>query len=275
MNKPKKKKMDIRDIKEEVVYPKPYALSEIFALQKVLLESYIKIEGMPRYPIDINTKESQKLLKDFSGRIIEELGEGFESYLTMMDMFHSGIDEDQMVPFLQNFNEEIADAIHFWLELMVYSGYELSMMNQWLLGYTGTDFSKADGLATWFSLGKTLVEADQQGLQLACRMVIEDKDLNDEFLVGGRKLSNKHKDIMKIYLWDITYWLQMARNTLKNKPWKQSQMMTDGNLYEKALREATVALFKFCAFVELTPESFFLIYYKKNKVNQFRIASKY
>jgi hypothetical protein len=275
MNKSKQKKMDIRDIKDEVRYPGPTTLSELFVLQKVLLESYIKIEGMPRYPIDINTKESQKLLKDFSGRIIEEFGEGFESYLTMMDMFHRGDDESLMVPFLQNFNEEIADAIHFWLELMVYSGYEVTKMNQWLTHYTGNDYSKADGLKTYFYLGQTLVNADMQGLKLACRMVIEDKDLNDEFLVGGRKLSNRHKDLMKIYLWDITYWLQMARNTLKNKPWKQSQMLTDGNIYELALREATVALFKFCAFVELTPESFFLIYYKKNKVNQFRIASKY
>lgn len=275
MNKSKKKKMDIRDIKETVPYPGQYALSEIFALQKVILESYIKIEGMPRYPLDINSKESQKLLKDFSGRFIEELGEGFESYLTMVDMFHRGDDESLMIPFLQNFNEEISDAIHFWLELMVFSGYEVPKMNQWLKEYSGNDYSKADTLKTYFSLGQALVDDDLKGLILPCRMVIEDADLQDEFLVGGRKLSNKHKDLMKVYLWDITYWLQMSRNTLKNKPWKQSQMLTDRNLYELAIREATVALFKFCAFVELTPESFFLIYFKKNKVNQFRIASKY
>ena len=267
--------MDIRDIKDEVKYPGREALQDIFVLQKILIESYIKIEGMPRYPININTKESQKLLKDFSGRVIEELGEGFESYLTMMDMFHGGISESNMIPYLQNFNEEIADAIHFWAELMIYSGYEVSHMNKWLLQYTGTDFGKADLLATWFSLGKTLSDGELQGFQLSYRMVIEDKDLTDEFLVGGRKLSNKHTKIMKEYLWDITYWLQMARNTLKNKPWKQSQMLTDSSIYETALKMATVSLFKFCSFVELTPESFFTIYFKKNKINQFRIASRY
>ena len=267
--------MDIRDIKEEVKYPGIYSLSEIFALQKVILESYIKIESMPRYPIDINTKESQKLLKDFSGRIVEELGEGYESYLIMLDMFHNGVDESSMIPHLQNFNEELSDAIHFWLELMIYSGYEVSKMNQWLQGYTGTDLSKGDGLSNWFALGRTLVEADLKGLRFASRSVINDEDLDDMFLMGGRKLSSKIRDVMKQYLWDITYWLQMARNTLKNKPWKQTQMMTDSNIYETSVRECTVALFKFLAFVELTPESFYTIYYKKNKVNQFRIASKY
>ena len=111
--------MDIRDITEEVEYPGVESLEKVFELQKEILESYIKIEGMPMYPLNINTKESQKMLKDFSGRIIEELGEGFESYLIMLELFHNGSDEKLMIPHLQNFNEEISDALHFWLELMI------------------------------------------------------------------------------------------------------------------------------------------------------------
>lgn len=263
--------MDIRDITEEVVYPGVESLEKVFELQKEILESYIKIEGMPMYPLNINTKESQKMLKDFSGRIIEELGEGFESYLIMLELFHNGSDEKLMIPHLQNFNEEISDALHFWLELMIFSGVTPRMLREWISD-PQMDY---DVLAYWFELGQRLVEKDLQGLRIPCRMVIKDENLQDEFLRGGRKLSNKHKDVMKIYLWDITYWLQMARNTLKNKPWKQTQMMTDGNIYQNALKQCTIALFKFLAFVELTPESFYVIYYKKNKINQFRIKSRY
>ena len=71
--------MDIRDIKEEVVYPLGKGLTEMYRLQKVLLDSYIKIEGLPQYPVNVNLKVSQSLIKDFVGRVIEELGEGYES----------------------------------------------------------------------------------------------------------------------------------------------------------------------------------------------------
>jgi hypothetical protein len=107
------------------------------------------------------------------------------------------------------------------------------------------------------------------------RYVIKDLDLYDEFLRGGRKLSKEIMAIMKGYLWDITYHLQLARNTLKNKPWKQSQMMTDEGLYRIKLKDATVSLFKFLHFTGFSPTSLYEVYYKKNLVNKFRIKSKY
>ena len=81
--------------------------------------------------------------------------------------------------------------------------------------------------------------------------------------------------MMKQLLWDNTYWLQIARNTLKNKPWKQTEMMTDLNQYEAAIANCTFAMFKFFAFSGFTAESIYTIYFKKNRVNQFRVESKY
>ena len=59
--------MDSRNIKE----PTPQIedgkhLEKIYDLQKELLDSYIKIEGLPSYPIDVNSKKSQIILKDFT-----------------------------------------------------------------------------------------------------------------------------------------------------------------------------------------------------------------
>ncbi len=268
--------MDIRDIREQVEYPESYAFNKVFELQKQLLDSYIGIESLPPYPINIHTKESQKLVKDFVGRIIEELGEGFESYLIMMDMFHSGVSEEKMIPHLQNFNEEISDAIHFWLELMIYSGFEMTKIIEWAGHYVESKFIRGrDILELWLDMAGYKVSQEVAHKKIPCRWVIKDHMLNDEFLRGGRQLGNNRKDIMKQYLWDITYHLQIARNTLKNKPWKQTEMMTDKNQYEESMREATMALFKFFFFTGFTKESLYVIYYKKNKVNQFRIKSKY
>lgn len=268
--------MDIRDIKENVEYPGVSAFAEMFRLQKILLDQYIGIEKLPPYPVDINTKDSQDLVKDFTGRIIEELGEAWESYLIMLDMFHHGVDEENMISHLQNFNEEISDAIHFWLELMVYSGYEVSKLIEWLNHYLDGQYIKGyDILKTWFDLGQNLVFPEIATKKIPCRWVIKDHMLEDEFLRGGRQLGNNRKEILKQLLWDITFHLQIARNTLKNKPWKQTEMMTDLKQYEDAQREATAALFKFFYFAGFTKESLYVIYYKKNKVNQFRIKSKY
>ena len=71
--------MDSRDIKEEPRIDNQF-LESMFLMQEDLIKSYVRIESIPAPPIDINTKKSQSLIKDFSARIIEELSEGFESY---------------------------------------------------------------------------------------------------------------------------------------------------------------------------------------------------
>lgn len=268
--------MDIRDFKEVVEYPGSEAFGKIIELQKELLDKYIGIESLPPYPVDINTRTSQNLVKDFSARIVEELGEGFESYLTMMEMFHQGMGEDEMIPFLQNFNEEISDAIHFWMELMIYSGYEMGHILKWAEIYiSSTHVKYGDPLQTWLDIGRAIVQTEVANKKIPCRWVIKDHMLTDEFLRGGRQLGSSRMDIMKQYLWDITFHLQIARNTLKNKPWKQTEMMTDTSQYEDSMRKTCLALFKFFAFTGFTKESLYVIYYKKNRVNLFRIKSKY
>jgi len=261
--------MDIRDIKEDVLYPGGKALDEMFRLQFILVDYYTKIEDLPEYPVEIHTKTGQNLIKDFTSRIIEEFGEGFESYLLMLDMFHHGVDEVQMIPHLQNFNEEVSDALHFWLELLIFSGFTYDSVKAWF------NTHPSGALEHIFSTTKMYLEQELMGKRYPGRWVIKDHQLKDEFLRGGRLLSNDRKDQMRMMLWDITYWFMIARNTLKNKPWKQTGMMTDINQYEQCIFKATEAMFKFFIFTGFTPESLYVIYYKKNKVNQFRIHSKY
>lgn len=273
------KTLDIRDIKEEVVYPELSALDVMFRLQKVLVDHYVGIEGLPEYPIDINTRNAQVLVKDFIGRIIEELGESWESMEIMMDMKDNPLNNDDrtlLIPHLQNFNEELADALHFWLELMVFINFtpteiKVKIMNQ----YGVSLLPKIGVLETLFYYAKQFNDANYPDKAYPAYMVLRDADVKDLFLMGGRKIGTKRVNIMKQMLWDITFSLQIARNTLKNKPWKQSEMMTDEGLFYDKVWEATFNMFIFFDFAGLTPESLYHIYYKKNMVNQFRIKSKY
>lgn len=268
------KTLDIRDIREEVKYPDD-GLTSIFELQKELIGPYIKIEGLPQYPIDVNTKSSQVLLKDFSARIVEELGEAWESFEIMMKLKNTSDSRELMISHLQNYNEEVADAIHFWAEMMIYIGAETQRIRYWMSNFLKTDLW-GDMLLNMMYIGKDQLMLDYRFMKrIPAFWVIRDEDLQDEFLRGGRMLGKEHYQLQKELLWDITYHLQIARNTLKNKPWKQTEMMTDENLFENEMMKATISLFKFFSFAGFNKISLYTIYYKKNRVNKFRQESKY
>lgn len=270
--------MDIRNFPETVVYPGNNALGKIFELQCELLRDYIKVEGLPEYPLDVNTRSSQVIIKDFIGRIVEELGEAWESYESMIHLWGNldllGVEKrNLMVSHLQNFNEEISDALHFFMELLIYSGFSLENVRGWVYKYTHTG---VDILHDLIEKGRDNSIHESRSLYSSFyTIVISDSELKDEFLRGGRNLSLVYKREASIMLWDITYSLQIARNTLKNKPWKQTEMMTDESLYEKKISEAWLKFFKFLAYSGFSAESVYNIYYKKNMVNRFRIRSKY
>ena len=92
---------------------------------------------------------------------------------------------------------------------------------------------------------------------------------------GYNKLSWAFHDNEAKLAWEVTYHLSVARNFLKNKPWKQTGVMTD----EKALQSEIVLAFieylgylNYCGF---DGESLYVLRFKKHRVNQFRQKSNY
>ena len=63
--------------------------------------------------------------------------------------------------------------------------------------------------------------------------------------------------------------------TLKNKPWKQTQMPTDKNHFYEELSDSFHFFLGLCLMVGLTPQDLFRIYFAKHQVNEFRITSNY
>lgn len=69
--------------------------------------------------------------------------------------------------------------------------------------------------------------------------------------------------------------LGLAANCLKNKPWKQTQMKTDKVKFYNCLTEAFERFIGLCIRAGFNSQSLYEVYFKKNKVNQFRQESKY
>ena len=123
--------MDIRNIKEVAPDVADGQLEKLYDLQRELMKGYLKIEkDLPEWPIDVNSRKGQVVLKDMSARVIEEMGEGYESTgyaLELLDKYGYNLDiipmndRHMLLNHLQNSNEEQADAIAFYIELMLYS----------------------------------------------------------------------------------------------------------------------------------------------------------
>ena len=82
----------------------------------------------------------------------------------------------------------------------------------------------------------------------------------------------KIKDLM----WRVVEELGEAGNCLKNKPWKQTQMLTDVDHFHEELSDALHFLLELLIGVGIdTKEKVYQLYFRKAKVNEFRQESQY
>ena len=200
-------------VDEEVVGDK---LEAIFNRQKELMEKYHDIElrsGLMQTedcPVNLDDKRGQARIKDFSWRVMEEVGEALDAY-----------EQDDMV----HFKEELIDGLHFLTELTILSGIEL---------------------------GNTLEEL---------------VDMNEPFFKPDDKMLDH-------VVRDLVMEMGMMCNCLKNKPWKQTNMVTDKVMFNiqlgKVWNRYICLLSMYMSVDEITNT-----YLKKSQVNKFRQRSNY
>jgi hypothetical protein len=90
------------------------SLADIFGHQEELFWKYKEIEGMEFFgkTVNLHTAAGQKWLKDFLWRTTEELGESYQASVESEDVIHQ--------------IEELADALHFFVEFCIIAGVEPS-----------------------------------------------------------------------------------------------------------------------------------------------------
>lgn len=298
--------MDIRNIREvpPVVENEAY-LEAIYNLEAELLQGYCgKIEkDLPLPPIDINTFKGQQILKDFSARVIEETAEGYESTSAVIDMYQDhgfnnqtfSDSEWQMVANnLQNSNEEQADAMAFYMALLMYANLEIKD----IYDYANTklkdlvariDIGKVENMLDLMLLGSYAFDLEESEdkefgdmgclYDLLSEANIEDMGLDVDHVnsyIPAFRFSNKdfhrYEDHM---LWRVAYHINISRNFLKNKPWKQSQELTDITRYSEQLALGLIRYLGYLYTMGFTPDTLYTLCFKKNRVNHFRQNSGY
>lgn len=278
--------MDVRNIREEVPNIKETeVLPQMYTLGLEQLNGYRQIESLPEYPLDINNPKSQVILKDFIGRVIEELTEGFESTEEVFELCQKNgwniemFNENEcqsILNSLANANEEQADALGFFFTLLVYS----NILPEDILSY-----NKAKNLFDVMAMGvKELVVKypDYQNLlkfDIICEEDFFDEDGKWEQIIsytpGFHKMNELSHEAEKLYLWEVIYELNKARNFLKCRPWKQTQVMTKEIDFQESLVKAFYLYMGFLAMNGFTPLGLFGLFFKKQRLNRWRQQTNY
>lgn len=200
-------------------------LIAIFNRQKELMFKYHDIEkrsGLLQTedcPVNLDDKRGQARIKDFSWRIMEELGEALDA--------HSSND-------MEHYKEELIDGLHFLVELTILSGVEPEDL---------------------------LFEKENGNCDLLDSLCV----VND-FYQNWNSLNGVVTNIVRD--------LGMMCNCLKNKPWKQTNMITDKNKYLHQLKLVWydyISLLTYKMSASIIAET----YLKKSQVNKFRQRSGY
>lgn len=282
--------MDVRNIQiPHLQLDSTQYLSKMYELGSTQLNGYLKIEGLPAPPLDINPPKSQVILKDFIGRVIEELTEGYESTSEVVNMMKEVGWNVSILPnykdllnHLQNANEEQADAIGFFITLLLYSNimpediYEYVSLNLEEEVYTLAKLMSY-GVKILYEIDSTHIGATGYGLfneNLANYFDIDYKKVCS-YTPGFHSISEQTHDAEATILWQVTYQINIARNLLKNRPWKQTQVMSKELDYQEAVVKSFLMYLGFLAINGFTPSSLFELFYRKQQLNLWRQNSGY
>jgi len=82
-------------------------------------------------------------------------------------------------------------------------------------------------------------------------------------------------DRMDSYVGQFCVACGLTCNCLKNKPWKQSQILTDTEKFKKLLEAEFGQFIILCSRAGFNPTTLYDMYMRKNQVNQFRQRSNY
>lgn len=138
--------------------------------------------------------------------------------------------------------EELADGLHFLIEATLLAG-----MDNKVLSFFNTSVSPAD-----------CPENDRLQKSMLVLPVLDMYQPNVDRAVT-----------------DLIRHAGMTCNCLKNKPWKQSQMLTDLKALEAGFIYTWMAYINLCLTIMDGPHEIYEYYFRKNQVNQFRQRSNY
>lgn len=252
------------------LFPHSYGhLTEMFRLQGELQTKFAEIEKMPLFPIPVSAKASQVILKDFIYRTIEELSEAFIHVPEIVELASTNRAKEAVYP-LEKFNEELADALHFLLDLLLYSGIGVGKLADYIASADSTE----NVLRDLFRKARADNAKDEMDMDPRKAFLIPYTQDDFDLLKGGRYCAPGYVNYHSQFLWHITWQLSQSGNLLKNKAWTVKETSTPLIEYQASVMDAFYLYIRYVSFCNLDETSLYLIYKAKNEINWTRIKNK-
>lgn len=258
-------------------------LEQMYEAQKVLLAEYITIEGLPQYPIDINTKSGQKLVRDFISRYTEELFEAYQELGLALIAFDSN-EPGEARKHILKYQEEIADSNHFLLEILIYAGIDTDLIEVSFRAYgaeqsIGNLMITNNPLSTLFNVGNFANAINKEDVQIgrASQYVGFTRQylLENGACEGGNRLSKLTLEKHALFMFKILSNLSYATMMLKNKAWVLEEKKVNEIQFIETMMGTLLVMGQYWDFAGFSARTLFQGYMEKNAINKQRIKDKY
>jgi hypothetical protein len=257
-------------------------LEGIFMYQNNLMD-ILQQSGKLSSPKDFNIsgREDQALIRKLIGYVIEELAEADEKLLAMRGVFETenytlAKETQDMMGFSKEALEELADAFHFFIEILVFLNInqddllaylKLNPSHEYLVGHdallSGMNIAHENNIydehiriATFKAYQLPLL-AKEQGYYPMSRLSVEVfKEVEQSF-------------------WRLTRGLALMQNTLKKKEWRAGNVEPAIEILQE---RAALTFIRFCELLDilqLDGKAVYSAYENKNLINQERIINNY
>lgn len=259
-------------------------LQGMFMYQRSLVDKYIELGKLPGTTGDFNNKNYQLFLKKTISNFSEELAEAAENsdkaLQEMQGIYTEPEVQNQIINHAKNLGVELADALHFLIELMIYSNvndddvalyYKELAREQNLLA-----LSNDDGLATAFAFARHL-NIYHDGVREHSFTAYKMPGVNPDSL--DTPLMKISPDLFKEFdrlFWKINKTLLLGQNVLKLREWRsQDQVVTAVNTYQHRIMETFTYFMQLCDAMSITSNMMYAMFEQKNFINQQRIIDGY
>lgn len=253
-------------------------LNGMFEYQTNLINKYISLGKLPSLELDLSLKINQNFLRHTISNILEELGESYNEQVRAFQIFSTKVytSSETMAEIkipLGRLQEEIADILHFFIELLIYSNIEADDINayykQILVPQGLGDLIFEEGLLTTFATVRNSIIVDDEHRVSVFESY---KFPFQERIAGMNQGYNLMQQLGKVY-WQVAYsLLYKAQNNLKEKNWRGTKE-TKSNIqaYQEGLMEAWTWLFILFDLYRMDEILLYKAYEDKNIINQQRL----
>jgi len=251
-------------------------LKGLFLYQRALVDKYIVLGRLPELPITFNERSGQKFLRKLIADLNEELGEASIEY----DKTEEWLDDNvwtnkdahpELRSICQATVDELGDSLHFFIELMIYSGLDADdVLQSTSLATKGLGLFFEEPLANTFSLARHLniTIGSARMSKFAAYRWTPDADMPK---VGIDLLQEAN-----LQMWATVKSLLHAQNFLKIKDWRgQEEVQANLQGFQDAILNAWLKFITYIDLIDIDAISLYATYERMNFKNQERLQNNY